>query len=346
MRLQLVVLVALTCPSCLAKDHVVFATNSSIGLDLDSKPPTVSIAFSRQEGSMAPVTDKGEVLPLITSFSGGTGFSGVVFGADIAQSFAIGNAGWLLSRYLTDIKTDVKSLPESAAAPPADIFTSAAATAVDGMIAGDCYVFTTNTTLGLRVGFSATTGGLPDALSFGWKRKELAIVPTTVIGTGASAKLAVAPMIALTGSSSTAQQGEKTNVGVTQLYATGHAATFLAADPLMRKILRIRIVPDERLTALVNKEQAAVDVLKQLGEELGRTAATLIDRLDIPGLDAAYHTAAGLDLISWDADDWATRDKANKVGVLKAATENRSVEEEVQKIECFNQVLRERLGDS
>ena len=48
---------------------MLYATNTSIGVDLDTEPPTTSIALKRQEGVIAPEYPGGQVIPVITSIA-------------------------------------------------------------------------------------------------------------------------------------------------------------------------------------------------------------------------------------------------------------------------------------
>jgi len=270
-----VLLAASSAAGCVGRENVLFATNSSIGLDLDTKPPAASLAFSRQEGSVAPVTEKGEVLPLMSSFAGGTGLFGTIFGSNVSQSFAVGNAAWVMSRYVSDLETNAAE----DVAPESDLFTSAASSAVKGSLEDSkSYFFATDTTLGLKVGFSpAGASAWPDSLAFGWKRKELAFAPVREIGTDGNEEIVVAPLIATTDASAGSEQGGDTSIEVTQLYATGHAATLLAADPHVRYGLAEHILGDRLLHLIGLDDLSNLALLAHVVAELGRMAASGTD---------------------------------------------------------------------
>ena len=89
--------------SCgIGKDSILFMTKTSLGIDVDSKPPTLDISYTRKEGTLSPVFDD-EVLPQMASFATNSG----LVNAAVGQSFATGNAAVLLAKYF-DTAAEVK----------------------------------------------------------------------------------------------------------------------------------------------------------------------------------------------------------------------------------------------
>ena len=82
---------------CVSKDQsIVFATKTSWGVDVDSKPPAIDIAYSRKEGTLSPTFGNGQVIPQLASIQSDGSFAKT----DIQQMFAVGNPAYLISRYL------------------------------------------------------------------------------------------------------------------------------------------------------------------------------------------------------------------------------------------------------
>ena len=85
------VLIALACAAltgCTTPDAVLFVTDTSIGINVESKPPTVSVAYDRTEGFVGPRYDNGAIPPVVASLQTG----GNVFNPKIRQVYATGTA--------------------------------------------------------------------------------------------------------------------------------------------------------------------------------------------------------------------------------------------------------------
>lgn len=224
-------------------DNVFFATKTTWGVDVDASPPTFDLGFARQEGSVAPVTDAGAVLPLMSSFSGRSGLLAQTFGFRVAQSFAVGNAALILARHIDDAQNPASGHDLS------ELFTAGVTertAAVGGKLdKARPYFFGTHTTLGFRVDLP-TSAGLPTGVHLGWKRKELAVVPIQEQNN----QLLLPSMIATTGANGETGGGDVES-GVDQFYATGLAASYLASSPLIRSTLGSRIVSEQGVTEFV-----------------------------------------------------------------------------------------------
>ena len=351
--------------SCKIGDkNLIFATNASFGVDLDSAPTTVSFGYSRDELSVGPLTEEGEVLPVMSSFSAGSNFIDTMFAAGISQSFAIGNAAYILSKYF--LSPDNPSDPdrENAKSEDAAYFEDASASGVHGGRQKDtCYVFGTTTTIGFRLGISnanVISIGV-DSLSFGYKRKELAFAPITEEDVPPSTehpsgvKQVVPPLLATIVSNSTAGSAG-TGTGTAQLYATGHAATYLAAEPGVRGAIGHSFVKEEKIQkalqqvaiANIQKTAAAVreeaDKLNDIAETVSEARA-LIDQAKEDGKLAEARSVAN-DHSLGNFDDWEEMNDDARVKALRRAV--RVGDDEPEKADAvakFNADLKDKLAD-
>jgi hypothetical protein len=103
----------------LGEDNVLFVTKTSLGLDVDTKPPTLDFGFDRKEGTVAPVFENGQVLPQMAGFSSDVG----IVNQAIGQSFATGTASLVMSKHLTD-KTIVNFDPNTKNDPYSGVITT------------------------------------------------------------------------------------------------------------------------------------------------------------------------------------------------------------------------------
>lgn len=146
--------VLMTCAGC-ASEHVVFVTKTSLSiLEVDSKPPIVSVAYDRTEGYFGPSSENGEAPSVLGYF----GSDGDIFNPNGRQLYATGNA----ARAALGAETICQPLGIQQSTDRTERL----------------MFFGTSTTLGLKVGFLTTTSvPVPDSLVFGWRRKEFSVVP-------------------------------------------------------------------------------------------------------------------------------------------------------------------------
>lgn len=281
---------------------VLFVTDTSLAIDVDSKPPALSIGYSRREGTLAPVVAGGRVLPQMASFRFRAGVGqagdeaagprGVRVG--VGQSFATGTAALLLSKYLgSSARPDNRQevIPDEEIRSPA-----AVEEAVENSGRRRRYFFGTDTTVGIKVTFGLETGGWPDRFVLGWKRKELAYVPL-LESTGGTAGIALPSLIATAGLSAEATRTGADNV-FTQFYATGDAASYLAAQPGIREVIGLKVLDTEEYQRAVRGLQAELQDVRRLDQELSAEAGRLIDGLGPEQLDAAVSRAVAVGLIT------------------------------------------------
>ncbi|MEI9885546.1 MAG: hypothetical protein WDN08_03450 [Rhizomicrobium sp.] len=211
MRYDKGILIALACvglAGCVKPDSVLFVTDTSLGINVETKPATVSVAFDRIEGYIAPRYDNGALPPVVASIQTG----GTVFNPRIRQVYATGAAAVRAVR------------------------TPGAPTGPSDLTGGKQLVFFgTATTVGFKAGFDTGTP-VPDSLLFGYRRKEFSYIPLGTVtdpggqqhDTYASALASVDSNTTTTGALSGASGAGLTHA---QFIATGLAADTLAVNP-------------------------------------------------------------------------------------------------------------------
>lgn len=241
------------------KDSVLFVTKTSIAIDADTNPPTFDVGYGRYEGSIAPVVQDGQALPIMSSISSDGGISSGVFGSGVAQNFGVGNAAIIMSQYLGSSVN-----PAESARTGFDSIISSPATVSGTIETGKRYFFGTKTTLGFTTSFSAERGYTPDSISLGYKRKEAAFVPIRQNGSSGSETLSIPSMLATSGSSSNAAIN-KSGFSVSQFYATGSAANYLAAHPVIRNTVISKLIGDDTISTNLELDREAneLDEAKQ-----------------------------------------------------------------------------------
>ncbi len=286
-KIILIALCISTISGCsVGKKSILFSTKTSLGVDVDSKPPTLDVGYDRKEGTLSPVYPGGEVLPQMASFSTVSGLTQVT----ASSSFATGNAATVLARYFTDLETgpnreDIINVDEMSVAT------------IEGAKDPKRYFFGTDTSFGVKINFGVETAGMPDGLSVGFKRKELAFVP---IRTTEDHKATLPSLIGTSGLGVDARNPNDGGVGYTQFYATGKPATYLAASPEIRRTLGIRILNDEQVYKELSQIESAnknTEIRKGKSALLLESISNEIDRLSDDRLDLAAQRAADSDLI-------------------------------------------------
>lgn len=193
---------------CASSSHVLFVTKTSVGIDFDSKPATVSLGYDRIEGYVAPTYPNGEIPPVVASVKS----DGGIFSPTIRQVYATGDAAVIA----TGGKSANKSKP------------------LKGKRA-EMMFFGTTTATGLKVGFSTS---LPDSFIFGFKRKEFSYIPLAHEGDENSGKDVYPSVLASIDTQANAKTDgsvDGTKLSNAQFFATGRAARNLASAPDIRQ---------------------------------------------------------------------------------------------------------------
>src|SRR5262245_12587498 len=288
-------------------NSTLFVTKSNIGIDADTKPPTLELSIARREGVLAPGFEGGQTPPVMASFrTNSNPFSRFFFG--VQSTFAGGDASVLLARGPGGATTDYNSALCLSKPPEARQFLG-----IDVSIPPpgrvEPFFFATDTTFGLKVAWSGTTGQFPDRILLGFNRKEFAWAP--VFGTPANCDIAMPtrsaddpssqgtyavsmpPFLAILDNDVTTGSPSDTGVGWLQYFATGTPATTLAMDDTVRRVLMQRMVPgltsgkwsnDAGVTCLDNwlgqQEARAADLTKWWSEQGLTGIAPLLIKTD------------------------------------------------------------------
>lgn len=280
-RLVLLAACGLLCACAATRDHAIFVTKTSLGLDVESSPPGASFGYDRVEGYFGPRYDTGSLPSVAGIFES----DGGLLDRQVRQTYATGRAAHLVSA------------PDSGAAP----------TFSEEHFTGErkSMFFGTGTVVGVKLSFGS--GAVTD-FTFGFKRKEVSVIPVSstvssvVTPSGATATTVThtfAPVFAHFDNLTRADTMDTSKVDVRQFFATGKAAEQMAHE-LRRPF----------------KEEAAALILAQYREaERKQTHSTLrilhcVARLPDPRLGAVWQNAEALKLF----------DDAAVPGRLRAAT--------------------------
>lgn len=255
------------------KDSILFVTKTSIAVDIDTNPMTFDVGYGRQEGSIAPVFENGEVLPLMSSISSDGSFTASLFGSGVAQNFGVGNAANILSRYIGSSINPAESNKTDF-----DEITQKPATVNGRLENGRPYFFGTKTNFGFTVGFAAERAYTPDSIALGYKRKEFAYVPIMQNSTNVSI-----PSLLATSGNSASSSDNAAGFKVSQFYATGFAANFLAAHPVVRNAVISSIMKNDEVDEALSARNRAREELASLQDNVDLAkyrAREIIDNTD------------------------------------------------------------------
>lgn len=260
------VLVPLNLSGCVVGyNSTLFYTQSNIGLDAETKPPTAEISISRREGVIEPGFEGGQTSPVLAGFrSHNNPFSRFFFG--VQSTFAGGDAAQALVQGPGGLTvSEVSGLCLSK--KPDTPLLSFASILEKGEVMP--FAFGTDSVFGLKVAWSGTAGPFPDSLRLGFNRKEAAWAPLfgtdvancSIPGTKIPGSYIVwmpsflaaldaggqAGQSPLAASSANGQAGQPSNTGVgvdwLQYFATGISATTLANRDDVRSILLKQAFP-------------------------------------------------------------------------------------------------------
>ncbi len=207
-----VLLVMLFGGGCAYRGSVLFVTKTSLGIDVDSKPPSASIAYDRVEGFLGPRYDNGGVPPVV----GRLQTDGAVFNPRVRQLYATGSAAALVA-------------DQNASAGPTEL-------KGEKMF----MFFGTTTSTGLKVTFM---GQYPDSFHIGYRRKEFSFIPLGHTKNSAGEDVDVYPSVLATLDNrlevgTNPVGGPTSGLQVGQLFATGIAADEYARNPVVRQLFQ------------------------------------------------------------------------------------------------------------
>jgi hypothetical protein len=224
---------------CADKNTALFVTNSSLGINFDSKPPTANIAYDRTEGFIGPRFPNGGAPPAVASIETG----GTIFDPKVRQVYATGDAAVKATK-----GASAGDGPQTLEGEPNQ---------------KQLMFFGTETTIGLKVGFGTT--GTPDSLLFGYRRKEASVIPlgetqkeeTTPDGQKVKKTVAVYPsVLASIDMNVDAKHQAATGLSTKQFFATGQAAVALATNDTVAAAFRARAIESAK-SGLTDEQVAA-----------------------------------------------------------------------------------------
>jgi hypothetical protein len=224
----------------MGKKNILFVTKTSLGVDIDTKPPALDVGYTRKEATISPKFEGG-VLPQMASFKTNVGF----VNAAVGQSFATGNAALLMDKYMGTSKGPEVASGNISASEILDTNKDSWITGTTGT--AERYFFGTDTSFAVKITFGLETGGYPDSLSLGYKRKEMAFVPIMESRAGDASKVGLPSLIATADLDTASSDVANTDIQYKQFYATGVAASYLAAQPEIREVLGAKIMDDAKV---------------------------------------------------------------------------------------------------
>jgi hypothetical protein len=222
--------------ACTTTDSVVFVTKTSLGIDVDASTPGASVAYDRVEGYLAPRYSNNGAPAVYASF----GTNGNLFtDRKIKQVYATGQAAKTVSTRPASGTGDAAATAARSGrgADAADIVGGGAGQSQGGGGSAEkeskrldkAMFFGTSTTLGLKVGYSGTA---LDAMTFGFKRKEISLIP------GVDRPEDYPSTLSSFDNQTSTAGTDDTGLAVRQFFATGVAADQLAASPEIQTVLQ------------------------------------------------------------------------------------------------------------
>jgi hypothetical protein len=184
-----------------------FVTKTSLSIvDLDTTPAGVAFGFDRVEGFIAPLNPDGTVPPVVAKIE----TDGKIFDSKVKQIYATGKAAEAVAGLTPSTASDT---PDGAKGAEGVAF------------------FGTSTSTALKIGFAPT--GVPNTFVLGYRRKELSVIPklaSVKTGTDTVAHYVYPQLLAAIDTQGSASQPNSATFGVCQSFASGAAATKMAAD--------------------------------------------------------------------------------------------------------------------
>ncbi|KAA0676413.1 hypothetical protein [Roseomonas genomospecies 6] len=286
---------ALLLTGCDTTDRAVFVTSTNIGINADATTRVVNIGYDRTEGFIGPdYVDSGAAPPAVGHLQSDL----AVFSPKIKQLYATGRAAELVT------------MPEL----PGEPESSDELKGVRRLL-----IFGTSSNIGLKLGF-ATASGLPDGIVFGYKRKEMSVIPFKEAAPKEAAPGESTDHYASVLASIDMNQSTETlptsSFKLTQFVATGMAARNLARNEQIRNLFHSQA---KQAIALASLDADTIRV----------TTAGLVECVSVGGsvdqgrLTMLLNSALAAQVISKDEKDNLV--DAGEASVLRARLYNNDV---------------------
>jgi len=246
----------------LGYNETLFVTKNNVGLDADTKPPTLELSIARREAVISPTFEEGKTPPVLASFSVNVSGLPAMFAA-VSSTFAGGDAALTMARLYDATDDDVNSkcsLPDSLDSKE---FESAfnldqvpiqhdrfgkEDTSKKLLEPGEVkpFLFETDTLFGIKAVWSGMTAPLPDTVRIGYNRKEFALAPVTMKGNPTdnepnSVSVKMPSFLATIDNSSDLKTASSGKIKHLQYFATGEASKLLARQYGVRKAMAKRL---------------------------------------------------------------------------------------------------------
>lgn len=213
------------------KDAVII-TSTTFGIGVDPATSGAGVAYDRVEGFSSPIFASGVAPPVLASFESD---GKKLFAPAVKQVFATGNAARKLATSMDTSSTNVtvrQARIQTVGFTQSTQGTDSAPSTATEASTGEPMFFGTGTVIGIKFGFSATA---MDGFTFGFKRKEVSIIPRKNESNDLASVLASIEAGAT--SPSTPVPGDA-NANIRQFFATGDAADALAGDDRIGRLFR------------------------------------------------------------------------------------------------------------
>jgi hypothetical protein len=273
-------------------NSTLFLTQSNIGLDVETKPPSAEVSISRREGVLEPAFEGGQTPPVMAGFRNTSNpISRLLFG--VQSTFAGGDAALALSQGSGGaIAGHDSALCLSKAPDPQHHLAWDVSVPKKGSTVP--LFFTTDAILGLRAAWTGAAGPSPDSLQLGFNRKEAAWAPIfgtdaatcKIPGTNQAGSYVVWMPSFLASLEARTQVGKPSETGVTwiEYFATGNSATALANRDDVRAVVLNQTFPAVNAGAFDYTDPSAACILNWLGSpENGAALRQWWSEQNIPG---------------------------------------------------------------
>lgn len=294
-------------PGCLGigTDRMLFFTKSNVGLDIDTIPLTSELTISRREGVIEPSLGEAQTPPVFATFmSSQSGLQRLIMG--IGMTFAAGDAALVAASLYGSEVDGYESDPNKDAYDSAIEVKAAADSPVAQFHQPDevePLIFGTDTSFGLKVGFSGQATPTPTTVKLGFNRTEFALSPVTASKKDAETYSVKAPSVFASIDSTSGVDEDSTQVQWRQFFATGQAATRVAYKKEARDLVTAAIAEaDIGKTVLTNEV---------LIETLIAELSVLTEETDDGRVNYVYRTAMReglfLEIDGYEAAAWSDR---------------------------------------
>jgi hypothetical protein len=237
---------------CVGYNSTLFMTKSNVGLDMDTKPPTLEVSVARREGVISPAFEGGQTPPVLASFVVEPGAHVPLF-PRISQTFSGGNAAVAMSKLYAESNSPPYSETNFDSTlwlqqKPRQKVLWLFPVSLHSPGTAQPFLFGTDTSFGLKAAWSGLAAQFPDTVKLGLNRKEFALAPIFINGKaphdGPTNAVKMPSFLATMDNSSDISALQQTGIKHIQYFATGLAAEHMAMHPEVRRAMIQRMDPN------------------------------------------------------------------------------------------------------